>query len=111
MIDALAALRAPTVGSPTSVKPTVGAPVGPSQTGPVSAVPGQDFTSTLSAVASQALDNLKAGEAMAISGVQGKASAQNVVEAVMQAEQTLSASIAVRNKVVEAYQEISRMSI
>ena len=36
---------------------------------------------------------------------------QQVVEAVMSAEQTLQAAIAIRDKVVTAYLEISRMAI
>jgi flagellar hook-basal body complex protein FliE len=62
-------------------------------------------------VASGATETLIAGEAAAISGIQGKASVQQVVEAVMSAEQTLQTAIAIRDKVVAAYQEISRMAI
>ncbi len=58
-----------------------------------------------------AIDTLKAGEAAAIAGMQGKASVQQVVEAVMSAEQTLQSAIAVRDKVVAAYLELSRMQI
>ena len=36
---------------------------------------------------------------------------QQVVEAVMAAEQTLQSAIAIRDKVVSAYLEISRMAI
>ena len=54
---------------------------------------------------------VRAGEATAISGIGGKASVQQVVEAIMNAEQTLQTAIAVRDKVVAAYQEISRMAI
>jgi flagellar hook-basal body complex protein FliE len=36
---------------------------------------------------------------------------QQVVEAVMAAEQTLQSSIAIRDKVVAAYLEVSRMQI
>ena len=43
--------------------------------------------------------------------MQGKAAVQEVVEAVMSAEQTLQSAIAIRDKVVAAYQEISRMAI
>ena len=42
---------------------------------------------------------------------QGQASVQQVVEAVMSAEQTLQGAIAIRDKVVAAYLEISRMQI
>jgi flagellar hook-basal body complex protein FliE len=41
----------------------------------------------------------------------GNADTRQVVDAVMQAEQALQASIAVRDKIVTAYLEISRMSI
>ncbi len=54
---------------------------------------------------------VKTGEATSIAGVQGKATVQQVVEAVMAAEQTLQAGVAIRDKVVSAYLEISRMSI
>ena len=70
-----------------------------------------DFSTMLARMSSDAVDNLKAGEASAISGLQGKMSVQQVVEAVMSAEQTLQTAIAVRDKVVAAYQEISRMAI
>jgi len=63
------------------------------------------------AALSEAVATLKAGEASAIAGVKGSASAQQVVEAVMAAEQTLQAAITIRDRVVAAYQEISRMTI
>ncbi len=69
------------------------------------------FTEHLSQVANNAVDRLKAGEAASISGIQGKASAQEVVEAVMSAELTLQSALAIRDKVVSAYQEVSRMAI
>ena len=54
---------------------------------------------------------MKSGEAAAIAGVEGKASVQNVVSTVMQAERDLHTAIALRDKAVAAYQEISRMAI
>jgi flagellar hook-basal body complex protein FliE len=54
---------------------------------------------------------LKTGEAISIAGIRGQASVQQVVEAVMAAEQTLQSSIAIRDKVVAAYLEVSRMQI
>ena len=50
-------------------------------------------------------------EAAALGGLQGKSSVQEVVQAVMSAEQSLQAALAIRDKVVAAYQEISRMAI
>ena len=57
------------------------------------------------------MSTMKGGEAAAISGIQGKASTQKVVEAIMSAEQALQVAISVRDKVVQAYQEIGRMAI
>jgi flagellar hook-basal body complex protein FliE len=62
-------------------------------------------------VAAGMRDSLRTGEATALAGMQGKASAQQVVEAVMSAEQSLQTAIAIRDKVVSAYLEISRMAI
>jgi flagellar hook-basal body complex protein FliE len=73
--------------------------------------PQTSFSDMMAHVASNAVDTLKAGEAASIQGLQGKASVQQVVEAVMSAEQTLQTAIAIRDKVVAAYQEISRMAI
>ena len=58
-----------------------------------------------------AVGTLKAGEAASISAIQGKESTRRVVEALMSAEQALQTAVAVRDKVVQAYQEVVRMSI
>lgn len=72
---------------------------------------GGDFSQVLANVATDAIGTVRAGEATAISGIEGKASIQSVVAAVMAAEQTLQAAVSIRDKVVSAYQEISRMAI
>lgn len=70
-----------------------------------------DFGSMLTRMASDAMETLKTAEAVSIAGVQDKASVQKVVESVMAAEQQLQAAVAVRDKVVAAYLEVSRMTI
>ena len=65
----------------------------------------------LAQVTGDAVDKLKGGEATAISGMQGKASVQDVTKSVMDAQQSLQTVVAVRDKVVSAYQEVSRMAI
>lgn len=72
---------------------------------------GTSFSDVLQQFATQTVDSLKNGEATAIAGVQGGASAQKVVSAVMQAERDLHTAVALRDKAVAAYQEISRMAI
>lgn len=75
------------------------------------ATPSADFADVLAEVSGNAMSTLKAGEAAAIGGIEGKASVQQVVEAIMSAEQTLQTALAIRDKVVSAYQEISRMAV
>ena len=69
------------------------------------------FEAVMKQVTSDALGTLKAGEAASISAMQGKESTRRVVEALMSAEQALQTAVAVRDKVVQAYQEVVRMSI
>jgi flagellar hook-basal body complex protein FliE len=71
----------------------------------------EDFSSMLGGAIADVAQQLRKAEAVSIAGMKGMASTQDVVEQVMQAEQVLQASIAVRDKVVAAYLEISRMQI
>ncbi len=110
MIEQLTGLSATSDGIMKSVseKRYVSGPSGLEGTGSVNET---SFTDTLANVSLEAVDKLKQGEAIAISGVDGQASVQQVVEAVMAAESSLRTAIAIRDKVVSAYQEISRMTI
>jgi flagellar hook-basal body complex protein FliE len=100
MIDSPAAVTAvPAFGT---AQPAAGA---------VAGAPQVSFSDMMAQVATSSIDTMKAGEAASIAGIQGKASVQQVVEAVMSAEQTLQTAIAIRDKVVAAYQEIARMAI
>lgn len=46
-----------------------------------------------------------------MAGIQGKASAQQVTDGVMSAERTLQTALAIRDKAVAAYQQVSQMPI
>lgn len=70
-----------------------------------------DFGSMLMQMATDAANTVRQAEQTSVAGVQGRASVQQVVEAVMSAEQTLQGAVAIRDKVVAAYLEISRMQI
>ena len=73
---------------------------------------GADFGGHAGADAAQRGERLvRNAEAHVDRRHQGQASVQQVVEAVMSAEQTLQGAIAIRDKVVAAYLEISRMQI
>jgi flagellar hook-basal body complex protein FliE len=80
-------------------------------TDPASASPGADFGSVFANVAQNFVDNLAQGEAQAVAGVQGKAAVQDVVQAVMSAEQSLQLAMAMRDKVVAAYQQFVQMQV
>lgn len=71
----------------------------------------KEFGSVLANLITGTIDTVKASEATSAAGVRGQASVQQVVEAVMAAEQSLQSSLAVRDKIVQAYLEISRMQI
>ena len=62
-------------------------------------------------VAADSVQTLSNAEAVSIQGLSGKAQTREVVDAVMQADQTLQTAIAIRDKIVTAYLELSRMSI
>ncbi len=90
---------------------SVGSTGAATRTGTTAAASGTDFSKVLADVAGETVDALKAGEANAIQGINGQRSVQQVVDAVMNAEESLQTAIAVRDKLVGAYQEISRMAI
>lgn len=69
------------------------------------------FASVLSDLASRTVDTLQNAEQMSVQGLQGQADTREVVDAVMSAEQALTAAVAIRDKIVSAYMEISRMAI
>ena len=70
-----------------------------------------DFTAMLGSMITDTAQNLRASETVSVEGLQGRASTQAIVESIMTAERSLQTTLAVRDKVVAAYQEISRMAI
>ena len=72
---------------------------------------GVSFEEALGRAMSSAVETLKAGEATAIQGVEGAAAPMRVVESVMDAQRSLQSVLAIRDKLVSAWQDISRMSI
>jgi flagellar hook-basal body complex protein FliE len=72
---------------------------------------GETFLSALSNVATDAANNLKQAEQTSFDALMGKANTREVVDAVMQAEQSLQTAIAFRDKIVNAYLEITKMQI
>jgi flagellar hook-basal body complex protein FliE len=72
---------------------------------------GTGFTDLLQQAASDAMGALKTGEAQSLQAVTGKADLTAVTQAVNNAEIALQAVLAVRDKVISAYQDISKLAI
>jgi flagellar hook-basal body complex protein FliE len=69
------------------------------------------FSALLEQTLSEAIDAGRKGEGIATAAVSGQTSLQEVVEAVNAAEVTLQTVVAVRDRMIAAYQEILRMPI
>jgi len=69
------------------------------------------FGQVLQQTATDAVSSLNKAEAAAIDGLQGKAGTREVVDAILQAERSMQTAIAIRDKLVSAYHELSRMQI
>jgi flagellar hook-basal body complex protein FliE len=72
---------------------------------------GDGFADLLQQAAGDAVGALQTGEAQSLQAVTGKADLTAVTEAVNNAEIALQAVLAVRDKVISAYQDISKLSI
>ena len=73
--------------------------------------PGTDFMSMVKQAAEGAIETGKKGEAATIKAISGNADVSEVVTAVANAEVTLQTAIAIRDKVISAYQDITRMPL
>lgn len=72
---------------------------------------GPSFASVLTNALSNSFSTMKQAEQLSIDALQGKADMRKVVDTVMSAEQSLQAAVAIRDKIVSAYLEVSRMAI
>ncbi len=97
--------------NPISSVGAVGGAAPTAKVGPAAPSGAVDFGKVLADVASSTVDSMKAGESAAVAGITGKQPIQQVVDSVMNAEQALQTALAVRDKLVSAYTEISRMAI
>lgn len=72
---------------------------------------GQEFSTVLAGFASQSIATMRQGEQAAIGGIAGSVPIQDVVDKLLAAEQAMQSTLAVRDKVVSAWLEISRITI
>ncbi len=95
--------------------PTPAAPAGPKPAADFGlsfdAADAPSASDTLGALASDAIETVRAGEAAAVEMMAGRADPHSVVEALAATEMALEMAVTVRDKVVEAYQEILRMPV
>ena len=78
---------------------------------PEAVAPQGTFTDMVRSVVKRAEDDNRHAEVMSMKAIQGTADIQEVVMAVSNAEVALQTVVAVRDKVVSAYQEIMQMGI
>lgn len=82
---------------------------------PVAKTPGDDggvsFSDFLKNSLETSVDKIKAGEQMSAKAVTGQADVTDVVQAVTEAELALQTVVALRDRLVSAYQDIMRMPI
>lgn len=69
------------------------------------------FGDLLKNSARSAIDSIKGGEKASAQAVTGEADLADVVQSISEAELTLQTVVAVRDRVISAYQEIMRMPI
>lgn len=74
-------------------------------------VEGPSFSAMLESTLRDTVETVRAGDRAAVAGLQGKMSTQEVVQATMAMEAALDTAVAVRDKVVGAYQEVLRMTV
>lgn len=70
-----------------------------------------DFASLLESIGKDTVKTFETAEVKSLSALSGKGSAREVVDAVMSAERTLQVAVGIRDKIVSAYLELSRMAI
>lgn len=108
MIESINALSSAALASKTL--DIGGADAAPAIT-PAANPAGVSFADFIDSVGTNFSQSLKSAETKSMDGILGKASAREVVEAVMSADQTLQTAMAFRDKIVSAYLEVVKMPI
>ncbi len=80
-------------------------------TGSKQPVDAQGFTDALEKALTEMRTTVESGERAAADAMAGRGDLQSVVEALTATEMALETTVVIRDKVVEAYQEIMRMPI
>ncbi|GGY50849.1 flagellar hook-basal body complex protein FliE [Parvularcula lutaonensis] len=102
MIEATAAINASQVG---------GVQLRPAAATDLKAAPAMSFTEALKSTAMQQVQTVQQSEQASMAAMHGQASLQEVVQATVKAELAVETALAIRNKMIESYQEIMRMPV
>jgi flagellar hook-basal body complex protein FliE len=105
MIDSVSKISGLAGAAPSSLIPS------PTTGATSSSTAGADFSQVLSQLTTGAVNTVRQGEAASVAGIENMVPVQQVVQSITAAEQTLQTVIAVRDKVVSAWQQISQMAI
>ncbi|MFZ2099997.1 MAG: flagellar hook-basal body complex protein FliE [Oricola sp.] len=93
---------------PTSAPKAGAAVTAPPVTGVAS---GPTFVEAMESAARTTIGDLRNAEHVSLKALTGDADIRDVADAVMSAEQNLQAAISIRDKIVQAFLEVSRMQI
>jgi flagellar hook-basal body complex protein FliE len=74
-------------------------------------VSGPSFGDVLKNVVKDSADSLRNAEKVSLAAVQGKAGVNEVITAVSSAEMALQTVVAIRDRVITAYQELMRTAV
>jgi flagellar hook-basal body complex protein FliE len=86
--------------------------ISPGTSAPASGIDaGNSFAEMVSQAATRTIGTLEQAEQVSVQALQGDADMRQVADAVMSAEQALQAAVAIRDKIVSSYLEVSRMAI
>jgi flagellar hook-basal body complex protein FliE len=84
---------------------------GASRAGPAATGSGSDFSALLKGAVDSVAQSGKKAEAQALAVANGKADIVDVVTAVAESEAAMESLVAVRDRVISAYEDIMRMPI
>ena len=97
-----------TVVPPIGLTPPIGQTLAPS---PAAKIAAPDWVSAISEAAHSAVQTLHQAEQVTTAGMAGKVDTQAVVQALTSAELTTQTVVAVRDKILSAYNDILHMNI
>ena len=72
---------------------------------------GADFGQIMAKLSADTIGSVKSAESLSTDALSGTANVQHVVQSVMTAQENLQTALAIRDKAVSAFTEISHMAI